>query len=102
MSANTQIDNTIELPDAPAIPGIRFRRYRGEVDLPAMLEVVIAGTEIDGTERSDTLEDMTKNYSNLKNCDPYRDMLLVEVNGELVGYIGVSTEGPFKPDHYRY
>ncbi|MEO8287544.1 MAG: GNAT family N-acetyltransferase [Chloroflexota bacterium] len=92
MSANTQIENSIELPDAPAIPGIRFRRYRGEVDLPAMLEVVIAGTEMDGTERSDTLEDMTKNYSNLKNCDPYRDMLLVEVNGELVGYNRVLWE----------
>jgi adenosylhomocysteinase len=27
---------------------------------------------------------------------------LTKLTDKQAGYIGVSTEGPFKPDHYRY
>ena len=29
----------VEIPDAPAIPGLRFRFYDGEEDIPALVEV---------------------------------------------------------------
>jgi hypothetical protein len=41
---------------APAIGGLRFRHYRGEEDLPAMLRVYSAAHEADGLEEVTTLE----------------------------------------------
>jgi len=82
----TQINESIILPDAPAIPGLLFRHYRGEADLPGMVEVINSVSAADGTERAAVLEDMAKAYANLRNSDPLRDMVMVEADGELVGY----------------
>ncbi|MDL1926513.1 GNAT family N-acetyltransferase, partial [Anaerolineae bacterium AMX1] len=35
---------------------------------------------------------MVNNYSHLENCDPYRDMLMAEVDGQMVGYNRVFWE----------
>ncbi len=82
----------IELEYAPEIPGLSFRRFRGEPDYPKILRVIDGSKEADGTERSDTLEDIARNYAHLHNCDPERDMLFVEINGETVGYSRVFWE----------
>jgi mycothiol synthase len=76
----------LALPDAPAIPGLAFRGYRGDVDLRAMLRVYTAAHEADGLEEVTTLDDMQRNYATLVNCDPARDILLAEVDGALVAY----------------
>ena len=76
----------LALADAPAIPGLAFRGYRGPEDLPAMLRVYTAAHEADGLEEVTTLEDLQRNYATLVNCDPARDILLAEVDGELVAY----------------
>ena len=76
----------LALADAPAIPGLAFRGYRGPEDLPAMLSVYTAAHEADGLEEVTTLEDLQRNYATLVNCDPARDILLAEVDGELVAY----------------
>jgi mycothiol synthase len=73
-------------PGAPAVPGLRFRHYRGEEDLPAMLRVYRAAHDADGLEEVTTLEQITLNYATLWNCDPARDVVLAEVDGELVAY----------------
>jgi mycothiol synthase len=75
--------------EAPPVSGLRFRGYRGEDDLPAMLAVYTAAHEADGLEEVTTLDDMRRNYATLVNCDPYRDILLAEVDGELVAYARV-------------
>ena len=72
--------------DAPAIPNLRFRPYRGAEDLPAMLRVYSAAHAADGLEEVTTLEQITLNYATLVNCDPTRDVVLAEVDGELVAY----------------
>jgi mycothiol synthase len=72
--------------DAPGIPGLAFRGFRGEVDYPAMLAVIESSKEADDIERTDSLEEITHDYQHLHNCDPYHDMLFVEVNGKVVGY----------------
>ena len=72
--------------DAPPGPGLGFRRYRGEEDLPAMLTVYRAAVAADGLEEVLTLEQLTLNYATLVNCDPDRDILLVEVDGTVVAY----------------
>ena len=76
----------ITIPGAPSIPGLSFRAFRGEVDLPIILDLINACKIVDQDERADTLSDVQRNYSHLVNCDPYQDMLFAEINGQPVGY----------------
>ena len=70
-------------------PGLVVRGYRGEEDLPAMLRVYNAAHEADGLEEVTTLDDIRRNYATLVNCDPGRDVLVAEVDGEVVAYARV-------------
>ncbi len=76
----------INIPDAPAIPGLAFRHFRGQEDYPKMVAVIAASAEADKIERVDTVEDIANGYSHLVNCDPYQDMLFAEINNEVIGY----------------
>lgn len=89
---NTQelIDDRIEVLNAPQIPGLNFRAWRGHADLPSMLEVINGSKDEDQIERSETLENITNNYSHLEHCDPYRDMLIAEVDGRMIAYTRVT------------
>jgi len=78
------------LPDAPGIAGLRFRNFQGVSDLPGMLETINATRVPDQEERSDTLADITNNYSHLTNCDPYRDVLIVEIDDQIKAYSRVT------------
>jgi ribosomal protein S18 acetylase RimI-like enzyme len=89
MVYNNKTMEKIELPILDEIPGLSFRGFRGDVDFPAMLKVVRLCGEVDDLERSENLEDIVNTYTHLVNCDPYKDMLFAEVNGEVVGYCRV-------------
>lgn len=89
---NTLLQETISLPEAPAIPGLIFRGFAGESDFPKMLAVIDGSKAIDGEERSETLEEITRNYSHLTNCDPCTDMLISEIDGQVIGYNRVFWE----------
>ena len=54
-----------------------------------MLRVYTAVHEHDGLEEVTTLEQLKLNYATLVNCDPARDMVMAEVDGELVAYARV-------------
>ncbi len=83
----TQTAERVDLPDAPAIPGLVIRRFRGEADYPAMLEVNNGSKIADGMENDlHTLETLRGLYNNSSNHDLYRDQLLAEVAGQLVAY----------------
>jgi len=84
------LNDTEVVSGAPDIPGLHFRRFRGESDFPKMVAVVEGSKVVDGIEEVSTVENMARSYANLKNCDPYRDAILVEVNGEVVGYKRVT------------
>lgn len=73
----------------PPITGLRFRHYRGVEDLPAMHRVNQAARQADGLEEVTSLEQMRLNYATLVNCDPARDIVLAEVDGEVVAYARV-------------
>lgn len=98
--------DAIALAGAPLIPGIAFREFRGEADYPSMLAVIEGSKEADGIERTDNLENMTHFYKNLTNCDPYRDMMFVQVNGDVVGYSRVwwwdGKNGKRLYSHFAY
>jgi len=54
-----------------------------------MLRVYTAAHEADGVEEVTTLDQLRLNYSTLVNCDPARDIVLAEIDGEVVGYARV-------------
>lgn len=85
----TGATDTLELADAPPIPGLIFRRYRGPQEHPAMLRVHQAAHHADGFEDVTTLQRFDLSYATLVNCDPMRDIVLAEVDGELVAYARV-------------
>ncbi len=76
----------IEVSDAPQVPGLNFRRFRGEEDYPEMLAVYKTAMEHDGIEASDTLEELASNYQHLERCNPFTDMVFAEVDDELIAY----------------
>jgi mycothiol synthase len=82
---------TIEQPaveNAPEIPGLSFRPFRGAADFGPMAAVLTESQRADHYERSVSAEDLAKAYANsLTNCDPARDMIMAQVAGELVGYV---------------
>jgi ribosomal protein S18 acetylase RimI-like enzyme len=76
----------LSLRDAPAIPGLTFRRYRGEEDFPGMVAVYDACRPVDGYDWPTSVEDMARSFAHLDHCDPHQDLILAEVGGETVGY----------------
>lgn len=86
------LQENILLTQVPAIPGLTFRGFAGECDYPKMLAVIEASKNADKVERTDSLDDIRRNYSHLNNSDPYIDMLFAEINGEVIGYNRVWWE----------
>ena len=78
--------HTIDLPDAPAIPGLSFRAFRGPADFPGMVAVHDACRPVDGYEHPVSTADLARHFSHLERCEPRRDMIVAEVGGEIVGY----------------
>ncbi len=72
--------------EGPSIPGLTFRRFRGEADLPGMLRVFNAVNEADGVDEVVTLDQLRLNYATLVNCDPDRDISVAAVGGEVIAY----------------
>ena len=106
MLAKQSESNTIAVPEAPTVAGLTFRHFRGEADYPAMLSLIEGCKEADGIERTDSLEDITRNYRHLTNCDPYEDMLFAEVNGQVIGYSRMfweqEVDGPRRYMHFNF
>jgi mycothiol synthase len=82
----------VTLPDAPAMPGLRFRRWAGPSDLVGMVPVCNAAHRADGDPELTTLEMLAVDYAHLTNCDPETDILLAEVDGVIVAYGRVFWE----------
>jgi ribosomal protein S18 acetylase RimI-like enzyme len=76
----------IVIPNAPVIPGLTFRYYKGEVDHPQIAALIAACKVADKVERSVTVDDIAYQFRHLVNCDPQTDMLLAEVNGQVIAY----------------
>jgi mycothiol synthase len=77
---------SIILPEAPQIPGLVFRHYRGEADLPNIAAVINASLAADGNSERITAEGLLNIYTHPVHWDPQQDTLLVEVDGTLIGY----------------
>lgn len=67
-------------------PGLEFRNFRGESDYAQIATVLMASDAADQLEHKVTAEYLADAYQHLRNCDPYRDMIVAEVAGEMIGY----------------
>ncbi|MCI0475658.1 MAG: hypothetical protein L0Y55_05380, partial [Anaerolineales bacterium] len=76
----------IPVRDAPAILGLTFRRFRGPADYPAMVAILNACNVADHLDYINTVEEIAFVFAHLTNCDPARDMLFAEMNGETIAF----------------
>ncbi len=86
------LDDTLLMPVAISVPGLRFRGFRGPSDYPLMVAVIEGSKEADGIERVSSVADVARTYEHLVNSDPYTDMNFAEVDGQVVGYSRVWWE----------
>ncbi len=63
-----------------------YRPFRGAADFPAMAEIARLCNLADHVPFFETAEEIANSFAHLVNCDPEHDVLMVEVDGELVGY----------------
>jgi mycothiol synthase len=89
-SAQTPAADVAHVPDAPDIPGLTFRRFRGESDFAAIAAVIEGCKDADGIEWTTSVEDVAFNYTHLIRSDPFLDMVFAEVHGRVVGYSRVE------------
>ncbi len=95
-------EQLIRLENAPEIPGLSFRPFRGQGDYGCIADVLTISQRADHYERSVSAEYIAKVFAtSLTNCDPATDMLMAEVGDKLVGYIRGWWEAE-SPSLYLY
>jgi mycothiol synthase len=99
--------DSIALPDAPAIPGLTYRHFRGDEDYPAILAVNNGSKIADSLEHDlHTLESIKHAYGTTRNHDPHKDMLIAEMGGKMVAYNRVywdrELDGPRVYWHFGF
>ncbi len=96
----TLMDDAIILPNAPDIPDLVFRRFRGESDYPGLRDAANAARAVDSQDWVMSLDDVVREYNHLINSDPAHDMIIAEVNGRIVGFVRgewfVETSGIYR------
>ena len=75
-----------DIPEIPAIPGLRFRLFQGESDFAHILDVFNACKNVDGVDYTMTIENISHHFKHLERSDPYKDLVLVEADGKAIGY----------------
>jgi GNAT superfamily N-acetyltransferase len=87
---NLEIPIYLALPEAPDVPGLRFRRWLGEDDLPALGAVFAASQEADEIDPCSTHEaivtpeELAAALAPTSRFDPTHDLLVAEAEGEPV------------------
>ena len=86
MTTTTLIQEYVHIPGVPSIPGLKFRHYLGESDLPGMVKLNNLAYLADQTGELETLDQLSHHFAHLKNCDPQKDVILGELDGEFIVY----------------
>jgi len=92
----------LDLAGAPALPGLCFRYYAGEDDLPAMVDVVAASLEANGSTTHVSLENLRSEFRNVNHVAPEEGVLLAFVDEGLVAFSSIEySDTPTGERHYR-
>jgi mycothiol synthase len=72
----------------PPVPGLRFRHFAGPSDYPAMNDAANDARIANRVTYLTPLEDFVNTYEHLEpaRCDLGRDLVVVDVGGEVAGY----------------
>jgi ribosomal protein S18 acetylase RimI-like enzyme len=98
----TPTDTTLEVtvPDAPAISGLRFRRFRDGSDWARLADLHRLVAIEDEDDEIPSAENLRIEVENKPSFVIARDMLIAEVDGQLVGEAdGTATIRDGKPVH---
>lgn len=83
----TNVIETDAAAAAAGVPGLTFRPYAGEGDVPELVRVANAELEADGIDERRTVEDVAANLRHPSpGFDARRDLLVAEVDGEVVAH----------------
>lgn len=74
------------LPDAPRIPGVRYRALRRPEDVASLVALANLAADTDGVDEHDTEEEWSNWLEHDARRDPDRDILLAEADGEVVAF----------------
>jgi GNAT superfamily N-acetyltransferase len=86
-------DRSFELPDAPAIPGLKARGFALDKDCPGLARMCAAMREADRYDYVPDADELFKEFGyEAKKRDLARDVLIVEVDGRIVGDSFVSWD----------
>jgi mycothiol synthase len=78
--------------ELPQLEGVAFRAFRGPADYPELARIINAHAKGEEDDRVETREGIASGYEHLHNCDPRRDLVVVEVDARPVGYTRVSWD----------
>jgi ribosomal protein S18 acetylase RimI-like enzyme len=96
------IDSQILLPETPAVPGLRFRTYASEDDVPAMAELDRLVNAANGSTERWSDDDWRNEMRNRPNIDPREDYVLGFVGDRLVSLAWVNWADTSDGErHYR-
>jgi mycothiol synthase len=82
----------ISVANAPDIPGLLFRHFRGDEDFPQMAAVAGASETFDEEEYIHTAESVSRNYDCNYTFDRHQDVIMAEIAGQLVAYARCGWE----------
>ena len=85
------IDAPVELPDGPPIPGLRARMFDPGRDYEPLVALITAANRADGVEYVPSADGLRNDHVHGGEYDPRRDLVLVEVDGQLVGAAETSV-----------
>lgn len=83
---------TVELPDAPAIAGLRLRRLQRPADDAAIAALVSAGNAADGIPHRLQAAQIASWLDHPSRMEPQEDLLIAEVDGSAVAYAEAGWE----------
>src|SRR6476660_4799189 len=90
MTSRTDVWPWLAVPEAPSIPGLRFRMWRDETDWAPMAEVMRATSLADGVPWVPTADQLRIDHDGNEGVDPARDIVLAEVGGRIVAVAEVD------------
>jgi len=71
---------------APNVPGLRFRTWLGDTDLPALASVRNEAWAADGFDESVTPDVLDSELATMSGLEPARDLVVVECDDRVVGW----------------
>jgi mycothiol synthase len=84
------IETSEDATPVASLPSLRFRQFRGPEDYAGMVAANMAARLAAGVEEIVTLEGLEVQYAHLTNSDVADDLRIIELDGQIVGYVRVE------------